>query len=171
MKLKQILWYPAVNSVLKPWHTKEPVGERNHSDWLFSLNESVHKSRETDARIANQRVKSRGKTPKTLLIFHLHLIWSFQYTDIFTTTWIWNEAKWWVRVVWKWSSNAALFHVLLPGRWVMNTEHRRHPLRKCAVSPHCTQVWGNRLVVHLEPDLQPRCHQPSWKRQNKLIAT
>ena len=38
-------------------------------------------------RKTGQRGESRGKTQKALPIFHHDLIWSFQYTDIFTTTW------------------------------------------------------------------------------------
>ena len=68
----------------------EPIGERNRSDWLFGFKQISERLErlETEVKKASQRVtKSRRRTQKALLIFHLHLVWSFQYMDIFTTTW------------------------------------------------------------------------------------
>lgn len=59
----------------------EPVGER-----VTLISESVHEKRIGSDKI-KQMTKSRGHKQNALLVFHLHLIRTFQYGDIYTTIW------------------------------------------------------------------------------------
>ena len=72
----------------------EPVGERNHSDWWFSLNESVHKKRngreERKPTSKAKRAHTEGSShfsSSSHLIIPIH---GYFHSDMA----IWNEAKW-----------------------------------------------------------------------------
>ena len=104
-----------VSEFFRPIHYVEsaasPVGKRNHSDWLFSLNESVHEKRNgSEESKPTSKVKRKNTEGSSHVSSSSYLIAPlYRYSP--NNMAIWNEAKWCVRVVWKWSANTALFHV------------------------------------------------------------
>lgn len=70
------LFFCGVSCIVEHVET-EAVGMRDHSDWLFGLNESVRDKRNNEKQARRQN-DFHQEGAKVLLIFQLHLIWSFQ---------------------------------------------------------------------------------------------